>query len=878
MGEVYRARETRLDRTVAIKVLPEHRLFDSGMRQRFVREARAIGNLSHPNICHLNDLGTHEGIDFLVMEYLDGETLADRVKRARGPLPLEEVFRIAIEMGDALSEAHRQGIVHRDLKPGNVMLTATGVKLLDFGLAKISPPSGVAAASTIVLDEAPLTSDGVVMGTWQYMAPEQLEGKDADARSDVFAFGAVIHEMATGKRAFDGESQASVIAAVLERDPPSVSSLQPGVPAALDRLVRKCLAKNPEQRWQTTRDLVDELRWIAGESRIASQRVEPAAPARARRFPWAWLAAVATAAAVAAAIGWNFARPATETSSAPVRRFSLQAPAPAQLLSGFAISPDGRQVVFRARTDQGIRLYVRSLDQVDARQLPGTDNGNSHAFSPDGQSVAFFAGGRELKTVSLNAASAPMTLATITDCCAGSTITWFPGDAIHMPLIAKGIVRIPARGGAAVSVSVPDTTNREIDHHSPFPLPDGKGMLIGVHRGAEAFDVAVQRLDGTDRRVLVKDAFEPQYSPTGHLLYVQGETLLAASFDLERLVVTGAPVSLIENLSTFPSSGVAYYRFSADGTLGYTMAPSRAGRRLVWVDRQGRVEPVAVGPHGYAAPSLSPDSRRLAVQIHEGSRRDIWTHEFATGSLTRITFDGASAAPIWTPDGRRVVFTSTRNGRRQIFSQPADGSGQPELLVDDEHSVWAGSWSADLQTLAFTRQPPTDLTDIELLRVGQEPSTSKLLASAARESLPRISPNGRWLAYTSDETGRDEVYVMPLSGTGTKRQISVNGGGNAVWSRDGQELVYRSGSRFLVAQVASLPNIVGRPVEFLIPVRLAAERSDADFYGHPGYDVAADGRLLVVEQAPEEAAPGAIHLVLNWFEELRRRVPVATSR
>ena len=401
-------------------------------------------------------------------------------------------------------------------------------------------------------------------------------------------------------------------------------------------------------------------------------------------------------------------------------------------------------------------------------------------------------------------------------------------------------------------------------------------MLIAVHRGADAFDVAVQPLDGSGRRILVKDAFEGRYAPTGHLLFARGAVLFAAPFDANRLELTGQAVAMIEDLATRPGSGTASYRLSADGSLAYVRAPSLQGRRIVWVDRRGAVERLPVGPRGFGAPSLSPDGRRVALQIDEASRRDIWIYEFDTEALTRVTFDGASAAPIWTPDGQRIVFSSTKDGRRQIYWQSADGRGQAELLVADEHSVWAGSWSADRQTLAYTRQPPTDLNDVALLRLGEGTSGSLFLSSQAQEQWPHISPDGHWLAYMSTETGRDEIYVTSLSGSGMKRQISLDGGGQPVWSRDEKELFYRNGDRFMVVSVASLPASFGKPVALPIPVRSATGRHE--YFGHPGYDVSPDGRLLIVEQAQEEAAPGEIQIVLNWFEELKRRVPNASSR
>jgi hypothetical protein len=374
----------------------------------------------------------------------------------------------------------------------------------------------------------------------------------------------------------------------------------------------------------------------------------------------------------------------------------------------------------------------------------------------------------------------------------------------------------------------------------------------------------------------VQDAFEPRYLSTGHLVFVRDGTLFAAPFDADRVELTGAAVAVIENVQTFPHSGNASYRISDDGSLAYVPAPSLQGRKLVWVDRRGNAEPLPIGPRGFGAPSLAPDGRRLAVHIDDGPRRDIWIYDLDADSLTRATFDGASAAPMWTPDGKRLVFSSTKDGRREIYWQAADGTGQPERLVGDEHSVWAGNWSPDQRTLAYTRQPPTDHNDIGLLRLGERQTTGLIVSSTAPEQWPRISPDGKWLAYAAEEMNRidvPEVFVIGLFGAGGKRQVSIDGGSRPVWSRDGRELFYLRGTQFMVASVGSLPGGVGKPQPLPVPVR-AALSAGGDFFGPTGYDVSLDGRrLLIVQEAEEESAPRQIHVVLNWFEELKRRVP-----
>jgi serine/threonine-protein kinase len=869
MGEVFRARDTRLNRTVAIKVLVQDRAQDPGMRMRFEHEARAIAALNHPHICHLNDIGHQDGVDFLVMEHLEGETLAHRLLRSKA-LPLEDVVRHAIEIAEALSEAHRHGIVHRDLKPGNVFLVQSSgsasppsVKLLDFGLAKLHETPGALSNSwsTAGARDQPLTEEGAILGTWRYMAPEQLEGKEIDVRTDIFAFGVVLYEMTTGKKPFDGDNHASVIAAILDTEPPPISALQPMAPPALVRIVSKCLAKNPDARWQTARDLADALKWIGDEP---SASLVSAAPSRglSKSTIWRWVAPVVAASVAALAIVVSL--PRRDTTAQPTRRFSIVPPADAALFeSQLAISPNGRYVVYRGRAPQGVQLYLRALDQLEARALPGTTGGLAPVFSPDNQWLAFIAD-QKLKKASLTSGAAPITLGDFPNRSPG--MTWLPNNDIIAGQISVGLFRVSGQGGPLIPLTTADVKRREIDHHNPSSLPGGKALLITVHRGAEAFDVAVQQLGSEERRILVQDAFDARYVPSGHLIFARGNTLFAATFDPDRREVTGPEIAVVENVATALGDGVARYGVSDDGCLVYIPAVSRQGRRLAWVDRRGAIEPLPIGPDAYVTPSLSPDGRRLAVQVGE-AKRDIWVYDFDSDALTRVTFDGASEAPVWTPDGRRLTFSSTKEGRRQIYWQPIDSPGKAELLVADEHSVWAGSWSPDSGTLAYTREPPTGQLDIGLFRLNDRRPTP-VLASEAVESWARISPDGRWLAYTSFEP-EDQVYVMDLSNAGIKRQVSTDGGNQAVWSRDGRELFYRSRRGFMVVSVTSLPTGIGKPSELPIRGRLAGGS-----VGHPGYDVSPDGRrLLVVEQAGEEAAPRQIQVVLNWFTELQARVP-----
>jgi eukaryotic-like serine/threonine-protein kinase len=881
MGEVYRARDTRLDRIVAIKVLAANRITDSQMRLRFDREARAVAALNHPHICHLNDVGHHDGVDFLVMEYLEGETLAARL--GRGALPLDEALRYAIESADALSEAHRHGIVHRDLKPANVILTKSGVKLLDFGLAKLQQTAvgpNMTGSTLAATRENPLTGEGSILVTWPYMAPEQLEGRDADARTDIFAFGAVLYEMATGRRAFEGDSHASLIAAILERDPLPLGDRQHAAPPALERVVRKCLAKQPDARWQSARDLADALKWIAEERQSGNQRVTaaPDVPSpRSRR----WKGVVAIVAAFALGVGIVWKLPRAAVPAAPVRRFVIQPPVDAQLQRPqprFAISPDGRALVYTAQTGGwGVGpLYLRPLDQLEARPIPGTEGGSEPAFSPDGQWVAFVSNGT-LKKASRTSGAPPVTIADSLNVI-NQSVAWLPDNTIVVGQLDKGLFRVSADGGAMVRLTTPDPAQGELDHHFPRALPGGKAILVTRHlkNKGEIFDVAVLQLDTGQMRVIVPDGFDARYVPTGHLVFARGQALLAAPFDIDRLELSGASVVIVDHVMTSNLAGPgtfgwgALYAVADDGTLAYIPPRVRTGRRLVWVGGMSPPEPLPIEPRFFSRPSLSPDGTRVAVEIEQNETRDIWIYDLTQGTLARLTSDGISEAPTWTRDGHRVTFSVWKDGRPEVYWQRTDGS-PAEPLVAEANRVYPGSWSPDGRTLAFLRQPPTDQIDIGLFDLRTRRSAT-LLAGESVEYHPRISPDGRWLAYAVSFE-RPQIHVVAIDGS-VRRQITSDGGNSPVWSRDGRVLYYRgiagvpSMADFRAVDVSRFPATIGKPTTVVSGLQAAPGGGH-----HSGYDVAPDGRLLIVQQAAEESAPLRFDIVLNWFEELKQRVP-----
>jgi len=860
MGEVYRARDTRLERIVAVKILPDHLSDRAELRERFEREARTIASLNHPHICVLHDIGQQDGTDFLVMEYLEGETLAERLKR--GPLPIAQVLQYAIEISDTLDKAHRKGITHRDLKPGNIMLTKSGTKLLDFGLAKLRGPQGpVASLSALPTEGSNLTAQGTIVGTLQYMAPEQLEGKEADARTDIFAFGVVVYEMATGKKAFEGKSQASLIAKILETDPPPISSLQPMTPPALDRVVKRCLAKEPEKRWQTASDLCEELKWIAEES--TTRAAFAAVPAASRRKNW-----LKTALWSAAALGTSFIVGFTVWSlkpaaPKPVTRFAMSLPRRLSLLdSAIAISPDGTRLVYAAGTSNlSTQLYIRQMDGLEARPIPGTEGGGNPFFSPDGQWIGFATFG-ELMKVSLSG-GAPVSLGPV-NFAGFSGASWgSQGRIAVVPQAGSPIQQIPDTGGNLQPLT--RLEKGEAGHRWPEFLPDGKSVLFTVGAGT-ATKIAVQSLGSGEHRDLIAAGDFPRYAFSGHLVYLQGANLMAVPFDPQRLAITGAAVPVIEGVQA--ASGGAAYSISSTGTLIYIPGSAQAaGLKLVWVDRKGIEQPVNAPPHNYVLPKVSPDGKHVAAGIEEADSQ-IWVYDLGRDTLTRLTFEGSSNIdPVWTPDGKRIVFKGTGN---RLFWQPADGSAGAEALTGSELAAnnVPGSWTPDGQVLTFMEINPDTGYDVYTLSL-KDGKPQPFLRTPSVETAPRFSPDGRFIAYASDESGRIEIYVRSYPGPGGKWQISSEGGSEPVWNPKGGELFYRAGNKMMAVDVTVQPTFsAGKPRTLFEGPYLPTPRS------FPDYDVSPDGqRFLMLKPSEQTSSLTQIVVVQNWFEELKQKVP-----
>ncbi len=877
MGEVYRARDTRLDRTVAIKVLPIHLSANPEAKERFDREARAISSLNHARICTLYDVGHQDGIDFLVMEYLEGESLAERLKN--GPLSLKESLKVGIEVCEALEVAHRQGIVHRDLKPANIMLTPSGAKLMDFGLAKPlsmavagsgsgTPPSFTAVAVTAAGPSplSPLTTAGTIVGTVQYMSPEQIEGKEADARSDIFAFGAVLYEMVAGKRPFEGKSQISLASAILEKDPEPISTLKPSVSPAFEHVLTICLQKDPEERFQTAHDVKLELQWAATSSSSSAQAAMPAAARTSRkreRLIWAVAFVIALALAVFAGAFLNRSAP-----SAPVTRTVMNAPENTTLnLTGDSagppvLSPDGASVAFTAsKTDGTTQIWVRPMDALTAHEVPGTENATFPFWSPDSRSLGFFADGK-LKTVDLNVGSAQI----IADASFGRGGAWGAGGVI---LFSAGtqtpLTRVSTAGGEAVVATTIDHT-QHTSHRWPFFLPDGKHFLYLAihHEPAKSANnmLYYASLDGRENRALFHCQSNAVYAD-GYLLFARGDQLMAQAFDPTAGKLSGEPAAIargvMNDITTWHMDATAF----GNGLLLFGSGGS-GDWKLVWVDRNGKqTATIADKLTNLQNAVISPHGDRIAMQIDTG-QSDIFVLDLARGIRTRLTFGpGSNASPVWSPDGKWIAYTSDRNGHSNIYRKSSDGSGTEELLLTDEQIIITSDWTRDGKYLLYTRGPVGG-TDIWALPLEGDHKPWLVVPHAANSfaNFGHLSPNGHWLTYTSNESGAFEVYAAAFRGQG-KWQLSANGGGQSTWSSDGKELYYMD-PRFNLFAVPVKD--IGSALQFGSPQQLVSNWSAPQVF----YDVSSDGKKILLDRVSQQVNQ-SVTVVTNFTAELKKK-------
>ena len=892
MGVVYRAHDANLRRDVAIKVLPASL---SGNRQplvRFEREARVLAALSHPSIGAIYGVEDLDGVPALVLEWVGGETLQAKIhgSRQRGRrhvapgqpgLAVGEALAIARQIAEALEAAHEKSIVHRDLKPANIKIAPDGtVKVLDFGLAKVAAENGdgedaagdngAGGGRSAAGNE---TAAGMLLGTAAYMSPEQARGLPVDKRTDIWAFGCVLYEMLTGRAAFGGETVSRRPTAILER-PADWSALPETVPAGLVRLLKRCLEKDPKRRLHDIADARIEIEDALNAPPLPS----PDTPAVALRFRWAIAAAVLVALAGAAA---RVLAPASATvPMRPATRFVVQPPMRSSVLTGaFDISPDGSQIVFAAadRAARGAtRLFLRRTDQFDATALPGTEGADLPFFSPDGQWVAFVASDK-LRKINVRTLGEPIALCPVGDARGG--FTWPADGAIFFANAGQGLQRVSADGGQPDPVT--SLGDGEVDHHTGRLLPDGETLLFAIREGkgqpvhllresvtsyspaVQQFKIVVQSLTTGRRKVVLSPGFDPHYSPSGHIVYAAGEAILAVPFDARRLEVTGPPVTLIEPVATVPQNGDGGFRLSSAGTLAFEPARSTTARTLMWVSRAGIETPVPIAPRAFTTPRISPDGKQLAFAVAEGERQDIWTYTLASDTLTRVTRGGVNLAPVWTRDGKRLTWASNQDGIQHMMWQTADGSGAPETLLTGANMLWPNSWTGDGRTLMYVAAPPSDDHRIFRLRIESGRPPQPELHAPREEWSAALSPDDRWLAFTSGETGRAEIYVTDFPSSREHHQISVDGGREPVWSRDGRELFYRRG-----------PDMFGVPVN--ADRRFSAGRPTMLFEGPYvrnvlDYDVAPDRRFLMIKPSQDELSPPELRVVVNWVDELMRR-------
>ena len=904
MGEVYKATDTRLSRTVAIKVLPQHWASDAEMRQRFEREAQTVASLNHPNICVLHDRGSSDGVDFLVMEFLDGETLADRLKR--GPVPLDEALEIAIAVTDALDKAHRQEVVHRDLKPSNVMLTQSVPKLLDFGLAKTAATPAPAAG------KSGLTMPGTLIGTLQYMAPEQLEGGDADARTDIFALGVLLHEMVSGKKVFEGKSRVLLMSAIATAEVPPLSAVEPSTPPALDHVVRTCLAKDPADRWQTARDLLAELQAIAAGADEGFIGASGGAVRKSRLFARIGATAALVAGIMLCVPAYAYLRGAPPSDElrfrvpiqmsadtaaipvAPVAAFAAFRP------NAFAVSPDGRWVTLGIAPSPGDthRLFVRPLGGVAPQLFAGTENIDQAFWSPDSRKIAFESSGK-LKRVDAAGGLAE-------DICAISDLhggTWNRDDVIILGS-PRGLLRVPAQAGKPELLTELDAA--ESGHFWPHFLPDGTHYLYTAWGESAVRAIYVGALGSKERKKVLavesNGVFVAEPGGRGFLVFHRDKSVYAQRFDPDTFTLSGEPTRIADDVTFDPASGRGHFSASREGAMAYfqnTGVTAAGGAQsdmaewhLAWSSRGGQVRDTPGPPGIYRGMSLGPDAKRIAAHKHDKDGGDIWIFE-PTGAETRITWDASqhNASPIWSPDGAFVAYSSLRKGKYGLYKKPTDGSGVDELLFESEAPKAPMSWSSDNKFIVFGVQDPKTGPDLWLLSLADKKAVP-FIATPYVETHAQISPDARWIAYASDSVNkRREIHIQSFPSGAGHWQVSDAGGDWPRWRKDSKELFYHSlgptnnisapvnlsifGPMFSVTVDGKGTAFVSSPPSEIVVLRaLNFPHTGGDYHT---YDVSPDGQeFLYLQLMPGAAAAGTgpdpssgLMVAMNWMRSVK---------
>jgi Tol biopolymer transport system component len=858
MGEVYRARDLRLGRDVAIKILPQHLSSNPDAILRLELEAKAISALNDANICTLYDVGRQDGVDFIVMEFLQGETLQDRLRN--GPLPLEQVCKYGAQIARGLDKAHRKGILHRDLKPGNIMLTAAGAKLLDFGLARAS----MAAATDATLSGAVLPSSsneqGALVGTLPYMSPEQASGMDLDARSDLFSFGAVLYEMVTGRRAFEGNTQLSIVSAVINKEPEPITAVAPLTSPNLSRLIGRCLAKDPEQRWQTARDVSFELEWIGEAGSQPADVARPPMKSKAAWLPWMLCGLVLGAGLVAGIFAWR------SRSTTPRESYFLAALPFA--LHDLALAPDGHTVagVGALETGKYKTLWLYDVGGQRPREMAETEGASFPFWSPDGKSVAFFADGK-LKRLEIAGGPAQV----ICDAPAARGGTWNrEGVIVFNPSghLSGGLYRVSAAGGTPTTITKPDAGRAVNTHRWPMFLPDGNHFLYlaaNVSGQTDSDAIFVGSLESSDTTFLTKATGNPVYAAPGYLLFCREKTLFAQKFDAKELKLSGEATPLLKDVSSLPRILRNDYAASNGDVLVVQRGNDVALSRLVWRDREGK-ETGSVGkPDVYANITLAPNGKAVAFDKtdQETQNSDVWTYDFERASSQRLTFDrGIDAEPVWSPDGKEIIFSSTRTGPFRLYLKNVDGSEEEKLLPldpSDDADEYLTSWARDARHFLYDR-------DAGATRpwVAESPGlkTNPLFTATETRKNAQFSPDGKWMAYTSNESGRWEIYVTSFPDQRGKWQISNNGGTQPRWRGDGKELFYLAPDGKMMASVVTTE---GRfDARTPLPLFQANAREQVAGSELVMYDVTRDGQRFLVNTQMETSHSQSMMVILYW--------------
>jgi eukaryotic-like serine/threonine-protein kinase len=876
MGEVYRARDTKLNRDVALKILPQTFAADPDRLTRFTREAQTLASLNHPNIAQIHGLEDSSSVHALVMEFVDGADLSQRI--ASGPIPVDDTVAIARQVADAIEAAHEQGIVHRDLKPANIKVRADGtVKVLDFGLAKALEGSGATSHSgplsmSPTFANPAMTDVGMIMGTAAYMSPEQAKGKPVDKRADIWSFGVVLYEMLTGRALFQGETVSEVLASVIMRDP-DLNGLPAHVPTSLRHVIARCLVKDPKLR---LRD-IGEVRLVL--SGAEAMQVTAAAPDASRGRGNRWFVALSAGLAVAlAATGAALWRVGARAPAETVVRFEVQPRDQASLMlvarPSVALSADGSTLAFAAVSKGESRLYVRSFGEVTPRALAGTEGGSNPVFSPDGKQIAFYAAGR-LKRTTLDG-----TVLTVTEAGADGDprgIAWLADGTLVFASVAAGpLMQVPSGGGSPRAITTLDDKKGERTHRWPAALPNGKILFtIGTRSSPDNYDrstiEAVDPATGT-RQVVLEGASSARYAASGHLLFVRDSILYAIPFDLDSLTTRGTPVQVLRGVNGDTTTGASHLAIADNGTLTYAPGTAMSANRLVWVDRQGKTQPLDLPQGLFFDPRISPDGTRVAVvwQTLTAGTGDIWVSDLVRNTFTRLSFSGSTMSPAWSADGKSVYYSAIDpDGRKTtLMRKPADGSREAEAVAALDSRVYLREVTPDGKFALIDFMDRTggmENGQVAKLALTANAKPELLVATPWDEYSGQWSPDKRWLAYQSEESGRSEIYVRDMSEGGGRWQVSTAGGEEPQWSADGQELYYRNESQLMAVAIDARTAFTPR-IPTLLFEGVYNLRSDTGI----SYAVAAKGDRFLMVRLSEQNATSTVTVVTNWFAELRR--------